>query len=86
MSKSHQKLDVILENKVIQIANFSKNVHNKKCAPKIIFFNRKEIERFGSFLLQKIDFESQNFAIFDNFSQLPARLKNIKGILKVRSY
>ena len=33
----------------------------------MIFFNEKKIERFGSFLTQKIDFESQNFAHFDNF-------------------
>ena len=40
---------------------------NKKCAPKIIFFNEFFLERFGYFLTKKIDFESQNFAIFDNF-------------------
>ena len=28
---------------------------------------KKKIERLGSFLTWKIDFESQNFAIFDNF-------------------
>ena len=28
---------------------------------------KKELERFGSFLTQKIDFESQNFAHFDDF-------------------
>ena len=29
----------------------------------MIFFHEKKLERFGSFF----DFESQNFAIFDNF-------------------
>ena len=27
----------------------------------------KKLKRFGSFLTKKIDFESQNFAHFDNF-------------------
>ena len=26
---------------------FSKNVNNKKCAPKFVFFNEKKSERFG---------------------------------------
>jgi len=39
LSKSCQKLDVILENKVSQKLKFPKNVNNKKCAPKIILFN-----------------------------------------------
>ena len=39
LSKSRQKLDVILENKVVQKLKFSKNANNRKCAPKIIFFN-----------------------------------------------
>ena len=39
LSKSCQKLNVILENKVVQKLKFSKNVNNKKCAPKIIFLD-----------------------------------------------
>ena len=35
LSKSRQKLDVILENKVVQKLMFSKNVNNKRCAPKM---------------------------------------------------
>ena len=50
LSKSRQNLDVILGNKVVQKLKLSKNVNNKKCAPKIIFFNEKKIERFGEFL------------------------------------
>ena len=42
LSKSHQKLDIILENKVVSKLKFSKNVNNKKCAPKLIFFNEKK--------------------------------------------
>ena len=38
----------------------SKNVINKKRAPKLIFFNEKKIEKDSdNFLIQKIDFESQ---------------------------
>ena len=33
----------------------------------MIFFNEKNLKRFGSFLTSKINFEIQNFAIFDNF-------------------
>ena len=41
LSKSRQKLDVILENKVVQKVKFPKNVNNKRCALKIKFFNEK---------------------------------------------
>ena len=34
----HQKLGIILENEVVQKLKFPKNVNNKKCTPKIIFF------------------------------------------------
>ena len=33
----------------------------------MIFFNEKKLERFESFLTQKIDFESHNFAHFEDF-------------------
>ena len=42
---SQQKLGSFLENKVLQKLKFSKNVKNKKCAPKLIFFNEKKIEK-----------------------------------------
>ena len=55
-----QKLDPILENKVVQKLKFLKNVNNKKPAPKLIFFNeKKNSESFVQFLTVKIDFESQ---------------------------
>ena len=38
----HQKLGMILENKVVQKLKFPKNVINKRCAPKIKFFNEKK--------------------------------------------
>ena len=40
-----QKLGIILESKVIKKLMLSKNVNNKKCAPKLIFFNEKKIEK-----------------------------------------
>ena len=44
----------------------SKIVNNKKCASKLIFFNEKKIEKdLVNFLKQKIDFESQIFALVD---------------------
>ena len=38
---SRQKLGTFLENKVLQKLKLSKNVNNKKCAPKMIYFNEK---------------------------------------------
>ena len=61
LSKSRQKLDVILENKVVQKLKFSENVNNKKHAPKIIFFNEKKIGKIRIIF----DFESQRLALFD---------------------
>ena len=43
----------------------SKNVNNKKCAPKFVFSNEKNPEIFGWFLTYKIDFECQILALFD---------------------
>ena len=37
----HQKLDIILENKVVQKLSLEKNVLSKKWSPKLIFFNEK---------------------------------------------
>ena len=45
LSKSRQKLDVILENKEVQKLKFPKNVNSKRCAPKIEFFNEKKIKK-----------------------------------------
>ena len=38
---SRQKLGTFLEKKVLQKLKLSKNVNNKKHAPKMIFFNEK---------------------------------------------
>ena len=48
----------------------------------MIFFNEKKLERFGSFLTQKIDFESQNFAHFDNFYSSDRKTQKLfKGLV-----
>ena len=39
---------MLVHNKVIEKLMLSKNVNNKKCAPKLVFFNeKKNSERFG---------------------------------------
>ena len=40
-----QKLDTILENKVVIKLKFSKNDNNKKHFSKLIFFNEKKIQK-----------------------------------------
>ena len=78
MSKSGQKLDDILENKVVEKLKFSKNVNNKKCAPKIIFFNEKNIRKIRIIF----DIESQNFAIFAIFYSTDSKIwKLFKGLV-----
>ena len=42
---SCQKVGIILENKVILKLLLSKNVNNKKCATKFVFFNGKKISK-----------------------------------------
>ena len=43
---SSQKLDIILENKMILKFMLSENVNNKRCAPKFtVLFNEKEIQK-----------------------------------------
>ena len=43
----------------------SKNVNNKKCAPKLIFFNEKKMRNIPMIFDIKNDFESQILALFD---------------------
>ena len=43
----------------------SKNINNKKYAPKLVLFNKKKSRKIPWFLTQKIDFESQILARFD---------------------
>ena len=57
---------IALITKSRSILMLHKITKNKKCAPKLIFFNEFFfLERFGYFLTLKIDFENQNLAFFD---------------------
>jgi hypothetical protein len=40
------KIWLIFANKVLQKLKFKKNINNEKFAPKMIFLNEKELERF----------------------------------------
>ena len=51
-----QKLDMILENKVVQKLKLEKNVFSKKWSPKLIFINEKNSKKFHRFLTYKINF------------------------------
>ena len=62
----HQKLDTILENKVVQILKLEKNVFYKKWSPKLIFLNDFFLRKFCKFLTKKIDYESTISALFDD--------------------
>ena len=43
----HQKLGIILENKVVQKLNLENNVFTKKWSPKLIFLNEKKEKKFS---------------------------------------
>ena len=55
-----QKIKYILKK-----PTFSKNFTGKSWSPNLIFFIEKKSESFCCFLMLKKDFESQNFAIFE---------------------
>ena len=44
---SFQKMGIILEKKVILKWMLSKNINNKKCHSKLIFFIEKKIEKYS---------------------------------------
>ena len=44
----HQKLGIILENKVVQKLSLEKNIFNKKWSPKLIFLNHFFFEKIPS--------------------------------------
>ena len=55
----------------------SKNVDNKKCAPKLIFFNEKKIEKDSdNFRHRKLTLKVRILPFLTSFTQLTARLKN----------
>ena len=49
---SSKKLSIIFENKVILKLMLSKNISNKRCAPKFVFFNEKQSERFKKLMVE----------------------------------
>ena len=62
-------MGIILVRKVIEKLMLSKNVNNKKCAPKFIFFNEKKIEKDSdNFWYRKLTLKVGrlgDFALFD---------------------
>ena len=56
----HQKLGIILENKVVQKLSLE-----KKRSPKLISLNDFFLKKSHRFLTSKIDFESTILALFD---------------------
>ena len=62
---------------------FSKNVNNKKCAPKIIFFNENFFRKIWIIFDIFDAFESQNFAIFDNFYSTDRKTKKLFKVLVI---
>ena len=58
----HQKLGIILENKVVQKLKLGNNVCTKKWSSQLVFLNEKKIRPF---LTSKIYFENTILALFD---------------------
>ena len=59
---------------------FSKNVNNKKCAPKIIFFNEFFFKKDSDiFWRRKLTLKVRILPFLTTFAQLSARLKNFLG-------
>ena len=52
---------IIWEVSLLITSHFFCHVITQKCNPN----SQKKMERFNQFLMEKKDFESQNFAIFD---------------------
>ena len=71
--QSQHKLDIFLENKVLKELMFSENFTCKSWSPSLLIIFIKKSESFVWFLILKTEFESQNFAIFEevvhNFDQ-----------------
>ena len=59
---------------------FSKNVNNKKCAPKIIFFDENvDYKHSDIFWRRKLTLKVRILPFLTTFAQLSARLKNFLG-------
>ena len=63
---------------------FSKHFNNKKCAPKIIFFNEKRYKDSDNFCHRKVTLKVRSFPFLTTFTQLTTWLKKIlRGWLKI---
>jgi hypothetical protein len=72
-------------NKSRSILMLHKISNHEKCAPKLIFFYEKKLERFGWFLKLKIDFENQILAFFDGyFNNSHEKIKSIFVISAIK--
>ena len=70
-------MNIILEKKVVQKVKFSKDVNNKMCATKIIFFNEKNVKKdLDNFRHRKLNLKVRILQFLTTFTQLTARLKN----------
>ena len=76
LAQRRQKLGTILDNKMLQKMDLSKNTTDESCSTNHIFFISKKLfqKRFGWFLILKTDIENKKFAIFkDTVQNLSAR-------------
>ena len=74
---THFLLLTFLENKVLWKLKLSKNVNNKKCAPKLIFLNEKKLRKIRIiFDVENWRWKSEFLQFLTTFTQLSARPKN----------
>ena len=66
LSKSHQKFDIVLENKVVKKFKLSKSINNKKCTPKMIFLNEGQVSKQDSPNVGKICSKYRFLFIYSN--------------------
>ena len=59
------KIEYFFSNNVILKMMLSKDGNNKKCAPKLVFFNKKEIKKDSVDFKLFLHFESYFLALFD---------------------
>ena len=75
LSKSRQKLDVILENKVVKKFKFSKNVNNDKCVPNSYSSMEKIFRKIR--IIFDIELKVRILPFLTTFTQLTTRFKNL---------
>ena len=78
------KIGIFLEKKVIYRLKFSKNVNNKKCVPKLIFFNEKKIEKDSdNFWHRKLTLKVRNWPFLITWFRAGVDLPEIFSYEKV---